>query len=273
MVRVAEVAGWLETAYPPVLAEDWDRVGLSVGDPQATVAGVLFAVDVTDAVIAEAIQHGADLIVSHHPLLLRGVHAVRADQPKGRMLIELIRSGVAVFTAHTNADAAAEGVADALADAVGLVERRPMAPASTSPDLGLGRAGRLPTPMTAAALGQRLADTVPATAAGVRLAGDPDRWIESVAVLGGAGDSMLDVARGLGVDCYVTGDLRHHQAQDFLAHQDAPVLIDVPHYAAEWLWLPHAEALVRRQAAACGAAITTHVSTLVTDPWSASFGR
>ncbi len=271
MIRVEDVAGWLETAYPPALAEDWDRVGLGVGDPRAEVTGVLFAVDVTDAVVAEAIQRGAQLIVSHHPLLLRGVHAVRTDQPKGRVLTALIRAGVAVFTAHTNADAGRDGVADALADAAGLVERRPMLPSSTAPEWGLGRVGRLPEPVPAAELARRLAAAVPATAAGVRLAGDPDRLLETVAVLGGAGDSLLDAARGLGVDCYVTGDLRHHPAQDFLAHDGAPALIDVPHYAAEWLWLPRAEALVRERARARGAELATQVSTLVTDPWSAVF--
>ncbi len=271
-ITVAEVAGWLEAAYPPALAEDWDRVGLGVGDPDAEVTGVLFAVDVTLDVVEEAVERGAQLIVSHHPVLLRGVHAVRADEPKGRLLIRLIREGVAVFTAHTNADAGHAGVADALADAAGLVDRRPMQAASPEdPTLGLGRVGRLPEPLTAHKLAERLADAAPSTAAGIRLGGDPQRTVSTVAVLGGAGDSMLDAARGLGVDCYVTGDLRHHPAQDFLAHSDAPALIDVPHWAAEWLWLPHAEALVRARAAERGTELATHVSTLITDPWQAVF--
>ena len=270
-LTVGEVAGWLEEAYPPALAEDWDRVGLGVGDLAAAVDSVVLSVDVTDAVLAEAVGRGAQLIVSHHPLLLRGVHAVRADEPKGRLLIAAIRAGVAAFSAHTNADSAAHGVADALADAAGLDERRPLVPAASDPSLGLGRVGRLREPVTAATLAARLAAAVPATTTGVRVGGDPERRIETVAVLGGAGDSLLGAVRARGVDCYVTGDLRHHPAQDFLAYDDAPCLIDVPHWAAEWLWLPAAERLLQRRATAEGIRLTTHVSTQVTDPWTAVF--
>ncbi|MFT3877567.1 MAG: Nif3-like dinuclear metal center hexameric protein [Propioniciclava sp.] len=270
-VRVATLAGWFEDAYPPGLAEGWDQVGLSVGDPDASVDRVLFAVDVTDAVVAEAIAAGAQLIVSHHPLLLRGVHAVRTDQPKGRVVATLLRAGISVFSAHTNADAAADGVADALADACGLVDRRPLVPSASEPALGLGRIGRLPEPITADAFARRLAASVPGTAGGVKLGGDPGRLLSTVAVLGGAGDSLLDTARAAEVDCYVTGDLRHHPAQDFLAHADAPALVDVPHWAAEWLWLPRAEAYLRRTASAAGVDLATSVSTLVTDPWVARY--
>ncbi|WP_232547546.1 Nif3-like dinuclear metal center hexameric protein [Propioniciclava soli] len=263
---VAEIAGWLDGRYPPGLAEDWDQVGLSVGEPDAAVSTVLLSVDVTDAVVAEAMTLGAELIVSHHPLLLRGVHGVRGDDPKGRVVTALIRAGIAVYTAHTNADAAPGGVADCLADVLGLVERRPLVAAPAGG--GLGRIGRLPEPRPARAVARALAAGVPATAGGVKLGGDPERLVSSVAVLGGAGDSMLDDARAAGVDCYVTGDLRHHPAQDFLAHADAPVLIDVPHWAAEWTWLPAAEAFLQAAASERGVPLTTHVSTLNTDPWA-----
>lgn len=372
MPSVATIAGWLEAAYPPALAEDWDRVGLAVGDPDAEVDHVLFAVDVTDAVVAEAVALGAGLVVSHHPLLLRGLHAVRTDQPKGRVVAALLRNGIAQFAAHTNADSAPGGVAETLADAAGLVDLRPLAPVPTAPldkvvtfvptadvtavidalaaagagaigaydrcaftspgtgtfrplqganpaigsvgavvevaetriemvfprarraavlaalrashpyeepafdvlelagepsGRGLGRIGRLPEPLTARAFAQRLAAAVPATAGGVKLGGDPDRVMETVAVLGGAGDSMLDAARAAGVDCYVTGDLRHHPAQDFLAHTGAPVLVDVPHWAAEWTWLPSAERVLHRAAADAGVRVGSTVSRIVTDPW------
>lgn len=373
---VRDVAGWLEARYPPHLAEEWDRVGLSVGDPDAAVSHVLLAVDVTDAVVAQAVEVGAELIVSHHPLLLRGVDAVRVDQPKGRVLTALIRAGVAVHTAHTNADSGADGVAEALASACGLVDLRPLraAPADAldkvvtfvphadseavidalaaagagalgayercaftasgtgtfrpldgafptvgsvgaieqvpetrvemvlprsrrdavvaalraahpyeepafdvfelapvASELGLGRVGRLPAPMSADAFARAVAAAVPATAGGVKLGGSRERVVETVAVLGGAGDSMLDAARAAGVDAYVTGDLRHHPAQDFLAHTGAPALIDVPHWAAEWLWLPSAERVVLASAAEAGANVRTTVSRINTDPWSARY--
>jgi dinuclear metal center YbgI/SA1388 family protein len=124
---VADVVAALEAAYPPALAADWDAVGLVCGDPAEPVRSVLFAVDPVPAVVEEAA--GAQLLVTHHPLLLRGVHGVAADTPKGALLHRLIRAGTALFTAHTNADAADPGVSDALAAAIALDVQGPLVPA------------------------------------------------------------------------------------------------------------------------------------------------
>ena len=124
---VADVVAALEAAYPPALAADWDAVGLVCGDPAEPVRSVLFAVDPVPTTVEEAA--GAQLLVAHHPLLLRGVHGVAADTPKGALLHRLIRAGTALFTAHTNADAADPGVSDALAAAIGLDVHGPLVPA------------------------------------------------------------------------------------------------------------------------------------------------
>ena len=126
VATLADVVGVLEHRYPPSTAESWDRVGLVTGDPDQPVRRVLLAVDPVAAVVDEAIAARADLLVVHHPLLLRGVHAVAATEAKGALLHRLIRAGVALYTAHTNADAAAGGVADALARLVGLQDLRPL---------------------------------------------------------------------------------------------------------------------------------------------------
>lgn len=127
-VRLSEVVDVLEQAYPPVLAADWDSVGLVCGDPSETVDSVTVAVDATPAVIAEIPTQG--LLLAHHPLLLRGVDTVAADTAKGALLHRLIRRGSALFTAHTNADSASPGVSDALADALGLVVTDVLSPVS-----------------------------------------------------------------------------------------------------------------------------------------------
>ncbi|MGH3613419.1 MAG: Nif3-like dinuclear metal center hexameric protein [Pseudonocardia sp.] len=116
----------LDTAYPPALAQEWDAVGLVCGDPDEPVESVLFAVDPVPETVHEAVETGAQLLVTHHPLLLRGVHGVGADTPKGALLHRLIRSGTALFTAHTNADTADPGVSDALAAAIGLDVHGPL---------------------------------------------------------------------------------------------------------------------------------------------------
>ncbi|MFN3602159.1 MAG: Nif3-like dinuclear metal center hexameric protein [Dietzia sp.] len=125
---LADVIDLLEHAYPPRLAESWDRVGLVAGDPTAQVGTVVVAVDATDAVVDHALAMGADLLLVHHPPLLRGVHSIAADTPKGRLLHRLVAGGCALYSAHTNADSARPGVNDALAETLGLTPGRPLAP-------------------------------------------------------------------------------------------------------------------------------------------------
>lgn len=125
---LADVIGALEAAYPPALAESWDSVGLVAGDPADEVHRVVVAVDATAAVVDEALASGAQLLLVHHPLLLRGVDTVGAHTPKGALLHRLIRGGCALYSAHTNADRADPGVSDALAGALGLVDTRPLVP-------------------------------------------------------------------------------------------------------------------------------------------------
>ncbi|WP_067477366.1 Nif3-like dinuclear metal center hexameric protein [Nocardia amamiensis] len=126
MTTLADLIAVLDAAYPPALAESWDSVGLVCGDPAEESTRVLFAVDATAAVVDEAIDWRAQALVVHHPLLLRGVDTVAANTPKGALLHRLIRSGCALFTAHTNADSADPGVSDALAAALGLTVTGPL---------------------------------------------------------------------------------------------------------------------------------------------------
>jgi len=126
--RLADVIAALEAAYPTALAESWDSVGLVAGDPADEVRKVVVAVDATAAVVDEALASGTQLLLVHHPLLLRGVDTVGAHTPKGALLHRLIRGGCALYSAHTNADRADPGVSDALAAALGLVDTRPLIP-------------------------------------------------------------------------------------------------------------------------------------------------
>ncbi len=130
---LAEVIAVLDAAYPPRLAESWDSVGLVTGDPNDRVSRVLYAVDATSGVIDEAIEWGANLLVVHHPLLLRGVDTVAANTPKGALIHRLVKAGCALFTAHTNADSADPGVSDALACLLRVTETRPIQPIEAAP--------------------------------------------------------------------------------------------------------------------------------------------
>src|ERR1700723_1667857 len=132
-VRLRDIVDALDQAYPPRLAQSWDSVGLVCGDPGDSVNDVVVAVDATPAVAAEVPDGG--LLLAHHPLLLRGVDTVAASTPKGALVHQMIRTGRALFTAHTNADAACPGVSDALADALGLAVEEVLAPLLAGGDL------------------------------------------------------------------------------------------------------------------------------------------
>jgi dinuclear metal center YbgI/SA1388 family protein len=131
-VTVGDCIEILDAAYDPAWAEDWDAVGLVSGDPAASVSRVNFAIDPTPEVAAEAVASGAELLVTHHPLFLRGVHGVAETTAGGRVIATLVRGGCALFTAHTNADVARPGVSDALAAALGLGETTPVQPLLSS---------------------------------------------------------------------------------------------------------------------------------------------
>lgn len=269
-VTVGDVVDVVQRHYPPATAEPWDVVGLAVGERSAPVSRVLLTVDVVPEVLAEARALGAQLVVAHHPLLLRGVTSVVAEEPKGRLVLAAARDRVAVLTAHTNADIAVDGVSQALADALGLVGCRPLVPHRDDPATGTGRVGRLPEPMSAGELVEHVAARVPATATGVRLAGDPRRRVATVALVAGAGDGYMDAARESGADAYLTSDLRHHPVSEFLQHRAAPVLIDVAHAAAEATWLPVLAGVLSEDLGPDGPDVV--ISALLTDPWTARAG-
>ena len=262
---LADADAAISALWPPSGAESWDAVGLISGDPSAEVRAIHLAVDAVPETVDETLDLGAQLLLTHHPLLLRGVTSVAEDRYKGLVLARLIRGGAALIAAHTNADIVARGTSAVLAERLGLLETRPIEPGS-DPALGLGRVGRLAAPTTLGALARRLADVLPATAQGVRAAGEYDREIASVALCAGAGDSLLAHPAVVGADVYVTSDLRHHPASE--ARERArlgrgPALLDVSHWASEWLWLEVAAQQLR------GAlpGVTVTVSELRTDPW------
>jgi dinuclear metal center YbgI/SA1388 family protein len=274
---LADVIRCLDELYDPAWAEPWDAVGLVCGSPAADVQRVLFAVDPVGVVAAEAVEWGADLVVAHHPLFLRGVHGVPATTPKGRFVHALLTGGVALYVAHTNADIANPGVSDALARALGLTPSAPLVRTDSTGEVGtpgagrgLGRVCRLDVPESLSAFVERVRNGLPATTQGIRVAGDLDRVIRMVAVSGGAGDDNFDAARAAGVDVYLTADLRHHPASESRENGD-PVLVDVAHWSSEWPWLGEAAVLLQERLAATGDTVEIRVSRVATDPWSAHF--
>ena len=262
---IADACAVVERLWPIAGAEGWDAPGLLSGDPAAPVRAIHLAVDAVPDVADEAVAAGADLLLVHHPLLLRGVTSVAEDRYKGVVLARLIRGGCALVAVHTNADVVETGTSAVLAAHLGLIGAVPIT-AGTTASRGIGRVGRLPEPTTLGRLARQLGAILPATASGIRVAGDYDRVVETVALCGGAGDSFLAEAAVLASDVYITSDLRHHPASESRENAKigaGPALIDVSHWASEWLWLDVAADELR--AALPGVFVS--VSDLRTDPW------
>ncbi|HEU4348674.1 MAG TPA: Nif3-like dinuclear metal center hexameric protein [Actinoplanes sp.] len=257
---VRDVVDALDRRYPREWAEQWDRVGLVLGEFAVPVTTILCVVDCVPETVDEALDLGAGLIVAHHPLLLKPVSSIAPDTYKGRIIHRLIRADCALYVAHTNADVADPGVSDALAARLGLTDTRPLVPGEDG--RGIGRIGTLAEPMPLAEFTRFAAARLPATAGGVRAAGDPARMVRTLAVCGGAGDSFLGEATRAGVDAYLCADLRHHPAGEHLAG-GGPALLDVAHWASERPWLDDLAAWLRGQFA-----VDVVVSDRDTDPWT-----
>ena len=270
-LSLREVVAALDRLYPQQTASSWDRVGLVSGDPDQPISLVHFAVDPTLAVIDEARAAGADLLVTHHPLLLRGVHSVATTSAKGAAVSALIVNNIALYAAHTNADVASPGVCDALAEACGLVEVGPLAVVD---GIAHGRVGSLTRPLRLREFVEHLDAGLPRAVGGIRVAGPADALVSRAAVVGGAGDGFLDAVRASGADVYVTADLRHHPALE--AREEArggtPYLVDAGHWATEWLWLRSARAELLCELSGRGSSLNTDISTLRTDPWDFLIG-
>ena len=259
----------LESLYPLESAADWDRVGLVAGDLEQPVRRILFALDPTLAVIDEARAWGADLLVTHHPLLLRGVHSVATTGAKGASVTALVRAGIALWVGHTNADVADPGVSTVLADALGLGSQRPL---STEGAYAVGRVGELTVPMRLAEFAEAVAAALPATAGGIRVSGDADAQVRTVAVMGGSGDDRFDDVRASGADVYVTADLRHHPVLE--AREESrggpPFLVDAGHWATESLWLASGRErlLAALEQVPAATRVEARVSAIRTEPWT-----
>ncbi|MDY6052176.1 MAG: Nif3-like dinuclear metal center hexameric protein [Rothia sp. (in: high G+C Gram-positive bacteria)] len=263
--------------FPPAIAEKWDAVGLVLGRSDAPVTTVGFAVDATVATAQEAAQKGAGLLITHHPLLLRGASFLPDTDYKGEIVHTLIEASCGLLGAHTNVDSAPHGTNDAFMDKLGITDTEILSGEETreiegaDARVGIGRIGSLPAPISLKELAEKIADFIPATAGGLRIAGRPNQKVQKIALCTGAGDSLFDQVRTAKADVYITADLRHHPASEAreqaLISGGTPALIDCSHFASEWLWMDGVARHLTEKLEERGFTIDTYVSTLNTDPW------
>ncbi len=241
MPTIHEICQFLDEFAPPDLAEDWDNVGLLVGDREARVSHLMTCLTITPPSAAEAIESGAQLIVAHHPLPFHPLRRLTSDNVPGRLLLDLIRAGVAVYSPHTAFDSAQTGINQMLAERLGLTDIKPLVPSdSDSHDLGAGRFGRLATSESVADVARRLKELFALD--GLHVVGPADRKVQTVAVACGSAGQFLGAARDAGCDALVTGETNFHTCLEAEATEVALLLPG--HYASERFAVEHLAAVL-----------------------------
>ena len=207
-MTVHELYAYLNTKIPKSLSCDWDNDGLMCcPDGDRTVARVLIALDITAAVVEEAIAGGYDVILSHHPLIFKPLKALNSYDPVAKKVIRLMQAGICAMSFHTRLDAVVGGVNDTLANALALCDVTPFGENGEE----IGRIGTLAAPMS---LGDFAARVKAVTGAPCVQVSDAGRAVSRVALLGGGGAGDTDAARAVGADTYLTGELKHNQLTD-----------------------------------------------------------
>ncbi len=227
MHTISDIIRFLEDMAPLSLAEEWDNVGLLVGDRRRPVTRVMTCLTLTPPTIAEAVEHEADLVVVHHPLPFRPIRRITADTTVGAMLLELISSNTAVYSAHTAFDSAAEGINQRLAQGLGLRGIAPLVPGDGV--LGTGRIGWFEHPMPLAALADRVKQFLGIDR--IAMVGAPKREVRLLGITCGAADDLLRPAIDAGCECVLVGEARFHTC---LEAEAAGVSLLLPgHFASE----------------------------------------
>lgn len=226
---VGEIVTILKDMAPLQLKESWDNPGLLVGNPDESVTKIMVTLDVMMEGVDYAIEHGVDLIVSHHPVIFDGLKSIRTDMYDGAMFQKLLAHHISVFSAHTNLDSANGGVNDVLAHQLGLTDLLGLVPVEAYPDYAMGRVGSWPTPEPAGQVLHKIKELLHVPV--LPYAGNPDTMVTKVAVLGGAGASFMDIAKASGAQLYVTGDVKYHDAQQ--AVKLGLVVADGGHFGTE----------------------------------------
>jgi len=236
-VKCADIAGFIEEKAPRHLAEYWDNVGLIIGSPRHEVSRVMVCLDVTLKVVVEAVEKKADFILSHHPVIFKDIKSINDDDFKGKIIYELIKNGINVYSAHTNLDVAVGGINQSLAELLELIEVKNLNDYKEDrlrKQYGHGMVGLLEASMKPEEFIKMLKDKL--NVKHLRLVGALNKEIRRVAVFCGSFDENWSGIEQSGADVLVTGDLKHHTAID--ATGKGICIVDAGHYATERIIIP-----------------------------------
>lgn len=242
-MKVRELISWVEGKYPPEAAEEWDNVGLLAGDDSEEVTHVFLALDLTETTLQEAMDNGADMIITHHPMIFHGIKKINNHDFTGRKVMKLFRSGIQYYAMHTNYDIL--GMADLSAGLLQLKDCQILSVTSETEkgQEGLGRVGLLPRKMTLRECGEFVKDTF--SIQDVRIYGDPEETVERAAVCTGSGKSLMADVLEKRAQVYITGDIDYHTGIDAVAQGIA--VIDAGHYGTEYIFMDAMKKVLEHQ--------------------------
>lgn len=234
----------LEKQSPKSYACDWDNVGLLVGREDKEIQKIYIALDATDEAIEEAIANGADMLLTHHPMIFKGMKRVTQEDFIGRRIIRLIQNDMVYYAMHTNFDVM--GMADLAADYLGISDTRVLEITSVSEtgEEGIGRYGSLKKEMTVREFCEEVKQAF--SLENVKVFGDLERKVKTAAISPGSGKSVISNALQAGVDVLITGDIDHHEGIDAVAQN--MTVIDAGHYGVEHIFIPYMEQYLKREA-------------------------
>ncbi len=224
-MKVRDVIKVIEDFAPLSIQEKWDNSGLCIGSPDAEVTSVLIGLDCTPELVDEAVACGADMIVTHHPLIFSGLKKITPEDQVGAAVIKAISNGISVYAAHTSADKVIAGVSGAMAAKLGLVNVRILD--EDGEGTGLGVVGDLPEPVTAAEAVALVKDRFALKA--MRASRPVEGMISRVAMCGGSGGSLIGAAMASGAQLYLSGDISYH---NFFT-KEGFMIMDIGHYESE----------------------------------------
>jgi dinuclear metal center protein, YbgI/SA1388 family len=226
-MRACELASVIESFAPLTWQEAWDNSGFCVGSPQTPVKGVLLCLDLTEAVLEEALSLGANMIISHHPLIFQGLKQLCEQNETARLVAKALRQDMVIYACHTNLDKAPEGVSRVVADALGLKDLMILRPELSASE-GLGLVGNLPEPEALPTFLQRLKGLLQLPY--IRTSPHILSQVERVAICGGSAASLMPEALRAGADIFLGGDFRYH---DFFPLDPPMMIADIGHYESE----------------------------------------
>ena len=234
----------LEKQSPKSYACDWDNVGLLVGREDKEIQKIYIALDATDEAIEEAIANGADMLLTHHPMIFKGMKRVTQEDFIGRRIIRLIQNDMVYYAMHTNFDVM--GMADLAADYLGISDTRVLEITSVSEtgEEGIGRYGSLKKEMTVRECCEEVKQAF--SLENVKVFGDLERKVKTAAISPGSGRSVISNALQAGVDVLITGDLDHHEGIDAVAQK--LTVSDAGHDGGENIFIPYMEQYLKREA-------------------------